>query len=153
MPWSLGEPIKIVVPGPPKAWERAGHRIVSAPGRKPFISSYTPAQTRREETRIEALARKAMGNQPPLDCAVQLRFVAFMPIAPSWSKRKQAAALADQLRPASKPDLSNLVKLCEDAMNTVIFRDDSQITDSGLFKRYSDVPRLQIEVRALTWLD
>lgn len=153
MPWSLSEPIRIVVMGAPKAWERSGLRLVSPRGRKPFISSYTPAQTRHEEARIKALAFKAMSGRSPLTGAVELRFVAHMPIPPSWSKRKQAAALADQIRPTPKPDLSNLIKLCEDAMNKTVFLDDSQITDGGIFKRYSAAPRLVIEIRSLTWID
>jgi Holliday junction resolvase RusA-like endonuclease len=151
MPWVPSDPIRILLPGVPRAWERAGHRIVTAPGRKPFVRSYVPTQTDKEQERIRKLARVAMGNKPPIDGPVELRFVAFMPVPKSWSNRKKLAALGDEIRPTPKPDLSNLVKLCEDAMNKIVFRDDSLITDSFLWKRYADRPRLQIEVRALTW--
>lgn len=49
-----------------------------------------------------------------------------------------------------KPDLSNLIKLIEDALNKVAYRDDSQIfryDDPG--KYYSLRPRLEIEVRGM----
>ena len=154
MPWVAGEPIRIVVPGPPKAWERAGHRIVTTKTGAQFVSSYTPTQTRHEQSFIRAMAYKAMDGRNPLTGPVDLRIVAYMPIAVSWSRKKQAAALADQIRPTGTPDWDNLGKSVCDAIKGVCWRDDSQVTDPrGPYKRYSVSPRLVIEIRELAWVD
>jgi len=152
MAWLASDPIKIIVPGPPKAWERAGHRIVDKKDGGRFVSTFTPSKMRHEQSFIRSLAHTAMGNRAPLDGAIDLRVVAYMPIAASWSKRKQAAALADEIRPTGKPDFDNLIKSLCDAIKGVVWHDDSQVTDpAGPWKRFSDRPRLVIEIRQLTW--
>lgn len=153
MPWTTGELIRIVVPGPPKALERNRTRIVNTKDGRQFTTNYLPAQSRNGQAIIRDFAMRAMGSRAPLEGPIDLRLVAYMPIPASWSKRKQAAALADQIRPVGKPDWENLAKMC-DGLNGVVWRDDSQVTDpAGPWKRYSDRPRLVIEVRALTWVD
>lgn len=152
MPWVLSDPIRIVVPGPPKAWQRAGHRIVTARDGRQFVSSFTQSQTRLAQANVRSIAYAAMGDRAPLTGAIDCRIVAYMPIPESWSKRKKAAALADQIRPTGKPDRDNLEKLVADAFKEVVWRDDSQITDGPTWKRYADKPRLVIEVRELTWV-
>ena len=146
MPWVLSEPVKITVPGPPKAWERAGHRIVTARSGRQFVSSYTPAQTRHEQSFIRALACTAMGDRPLFSGPIDLQVVAYMGVPASWSNKKRAAALSDQIRPTSKPDFDNLAKSLCDAVKGIVWVDDFQVTDPhGPWKRYSDHPRLVIE--------
>lgn len=152
MPWTLGEPVRVVIPGPPKAWERAGHRIVTPRTGRQFVSTYTPAQTRHEQSFIRAVACTAMGDRSPFDCAIDLRVVAYLGVPASWSNKKRAAALADQIRPIGKPDFDNLAKSLCDALKGIVWVDDSRVTDPhGPWKRYSDRPRLVIEIRTLTW--
>lgn len=153
MPWTASDPIRIIVPGPPKALERQRHRIVTPRGRPSFVANYLPAQSAREQSTIRAIAAIAMGNRAPLEGPIDLRVVAYMPIPASWSKRKQAAALADQIRPTGRPDADNIVKLLKDAGTGIIWRDDALVVDCAIWKRYSDRPRLVIEVRLLTWVD
>lgn len=108
---------------------------------------------RREQNNIRWAAREVMGNALPLDGPIDLRVVAYMPIPASWSNRKRAAALADQIRPIGKPDFDNLMKGLCDAFKQIVWTDDSRVTDpAGPWKRYSDRPRLHIEVRLLTFL-
>lgn len=152
MPWVKGDLIRVVVPGPPRALERNRHRIVTTKDRRQFVANYLPSQSAKEQSTIRWYAQKAMGNRPPIDCPFELKFAAYLAVPASWSRKKQAAALNDELRPGHRPDLSNLVKQCEDAMNKICYRDDSLITDCALFKRYSTNPRIVIEIRPLTWV-
>lgn len=152
MPWQKSDPIRIEIPGPPKALERNRHRIVTPRGKPAFVTSYMPTQSAREQSTIRGEASLVMRGRPPLDGPIELKFVAYLSIPQSWSRKKQAAALADQIRPGIKPDLSNLVKQCEDAMNGICYRDDSLITDCLMWKRYSEKPRIVIEIRSLTWV-
>jgi Holliday junction resolvase RusA-like endonuclease len=60
---------------------------------------------------------------------------------------------ADKLKPSAKaeptsrPDLSNLVKLVEDALNGNAYRDDSRIVRTVAAKRYGDRARTEIVLR------
>jgi Holliday junction resolvase RusA-like endonuclease len=92
-----------------------------------------------------------MGGRAPLDGTVDLRVVAFMPIPASWSQRKQAAALTDQIRPTGRPDADNILKAICDAIQGVCIRDDTIITEASIWKRFSISPRIVVELRALTW--
>ena len=150
MPWLASDPIRIVIPGPPKAWQRAGHRIAKGKTGKLFVQSYTKTETREAQTDIKVWAYQAMKGRTIIDGPIDLRFAAYLPVPASWSRKKQAAALADQIRPISKPDFDNYSRMI-DALKAIVWSDDSRVTDSGIFKRYSDKPRLVIEVRALTW--
>lgn len=152
MPWVASEPIRITIPGIPRPLERNRHRIVTPKGTPSFVANYLPAQSAREQSVIRKIAYDEMDGRPPINAPIELRLVAYLPIPASWSGKKNVAALHDQIRPASRPDLSNLVKQCEDAMNEIVYRDDSLITDCHLYKRYSLNPRLVIEVRSLTWV-
>ncbi len=71
-------------------------------------------------------------------------------IPKSFSKKRTDATKRGEIRPITKPDLDNVIKGIKDAMKSVIWRDDSQVVDladSG--KWYSDVPRVEITVRAV----
>lgn len=65
----------------------------------------------------------------------------------SWSKKKRAAALEGSIRPTGKPDCSNMVKLVEDALNGVAWRDDSQIVSLGVRKRYAEKPETRLTIK------
>lgn len=151
MAWVLSEAIRIVVPGPPKALERNRHRIVNKKTGEQFVTNYLPTKSRAESSAIRRFAFFAMGKRPPFTGPIDLRFAAYLPIAASWSKKKRAQALADEIRPTGSPDFDNILKLLSDSFKELVWRDDKQVTDCKGGKRYSDRPRLVIEVRELTW--
>lgn len=66
-------------------------------------------------------------SREPLDGPVEAEFTFGFAPPESWSKKKRAQAITGELRHVVKPDASNLVKFYEDAMNGVVYRDDSQI--------------------------
>jgi Holliday junction resolvase RusA-like endonuclease len=121
----------------------------SAAGVQPSGRAYTPARTRRYEATVKEAAKAAMGVLTPTDRPVQMTMVAFMPIPASWSKQKKARAMAGLILPTGKPDLDNLEKSVTDALNEIVYRDDSQICDVTKSKRYSDRPRVVVRLFAL----
>lgn len=151
MAWVHGESIRIIVPGPPKALERNRHRIVKKRDGSQFVANYLPSQSAKEQSTIRKIAYEIMDGRPPIDGSIDLRVAAYMPVPASWSKRKRADALADCVRPTGRPDADNILKLCSDAFKEIVIRDDALIVDVAIFKRYSDRPRLVIEVRPLVW--
>jgi Holliday junction resolvase RusA-like endonuclease len=100
--------------------------------------AYTPAKTREAEGKIiEYFSTLDLTPKiGPLDVSV----FAIMPIPESWSKVKQANALAGLISPTGKPDLDNICKLVLDAANGILWADDSQIVKLDLCKAYGGKP-------------
>ena len=106
---------------------------------------YTPEKTARYEERLAWAAQSVMAGRPLLTGGLQVDIEAYMDIPKSKPKTFRAAALAGAIRPTTKPDPDNIAKML-DALNRVVWVDDSQIVTLNVRKHYSDRPRLQITV-------
>lgn len=135
----MTEHVSIRLAGEPKGKGRP--RFSRASGR-----AFTPAATASYEAALRYAAQEEMGERPPFVCPLRVTITAYMPIPKSWSKTKTEQARSGQLMPTGKPDWDNLAK-CTDALNEVVWRDDSQIVAGLVRKLYSDNPALCIEVR------
>lgn len=140
--------VTIFLPGQPKGKGRPRFRMIQR-GAQVFSSAYTDEKTRSYETLLREAAQAVMGDRPLLDGALHLVMEARFGVPASWSKKKQAAALAGSVHPTGKPDLDNLVKVL-DALNGVVWRDDSLIVSADVRKSYSDRPGLTITVEAIS---
>jgi Holliday junction resolvase RusA-like endonuclease len=76
-----------------------------------------------------------------------LNVVFYMPIPTSWSKIKQESHVGKPC--ATKPDLSNLLKLIEDSANGVLYDDDARICSTSMRKIYDYNPRTEFELIVL----
>jgi hypothetical protein len=56
---------------------------------------------------------------------------------------------AGDIIPEKRPDFDNLAKTAADALQGVAFRNDSQIADAVIRKRYSSTPRMRIQIQVL----
>lgn len=110
--------------------------------------TYTPEKTRSFEAMLRYAAEQAMGDRPPLTGPLELEMLVVVPIAPSWPKKRQAAALCGELRPTGKPDFDNYQKTV-DALNLVAWVDDGQVVRAMFEKRYGDKPGMWIKVRPI----
>ena len=129
--------VSFEVVGKPVPWARSGGN-----GKVRF----TPAKVRHNQNLIKMLAAEAMRGRPPMGGPLWLTMTAVMPIPSSWSKRKQAQAVAGEKYPTGKPDLDNLVKSVKDACNQIVYGDDAQVVQSTQSKVYGERPRLIIEI-------
>lgn len=135
--------VGFTIPGVPVAKGRPRFRTVAG-----HAQTYTPKKTVNFETEARLIAMGAMvrlGNLHPCRSSVQMSMVVFVPVPASWSKGKRAQALAGLLHPTSKPDLDNYEKAVTDALNGVVYEDDSQICDVVKSKRYAENPRVVLE--------
>ncbi|HEY2016415.1 MAG TPA: RusA family crossover junction endodeoxyribonuclease [Bryobacteraceae bacterium] len=159
-----GPIVRIEIPGEPKGVGRAksraipltnkatGQPIIGKNGQPVYTSmNYTPSGTRTEAGVIRMYAEKAMAGQPLLQNCLSLRMTMFMSVPKSMSAKKRGLALSDPptIRPGKRPDADNSSKFV-DAMKGVVFRDDSQFTEWLVWKRYSDRPRVVIEIREVS---
>ncbi len=111
-----------------------------------FVRSYTPKKTSDYEAQVKAIAQGAMTREPletPLAAFLYFR----LPIPKSYPKKRIAACLAGSERPTKKPDLDNLGKLVLDALNGVVYLDDSQLVSLHITKVYDHNPGVDIMVR------
>jgi len=70
-----------------------------------------------------------------------------VPIPASATKKRLQAISDGTEKPIRKPDASNILKSVEDGMNSVIYKDDSQIVNIHVTKVYSSVPGVDICVK------
>ena len=112
-----------------------------------FVSTYTPTKTRDYETLIAEAARQAMGSSEPLKTPVAAYIYITVPIPASYSKKRSAACLDGSERPCKKPDCDNIVKAFFDAMNKIVYEDDSQIVSIHATKRYGTIGMVEVLVK------
>jgi len=82
--------------------------------------------------------------EKPLEGALELRVICYLPIPKSKTKKFKAAAIAGEERPTGKPDCDNMLKNIEDIMEGIFYRNDSQIVTETVHKFYSGNPRWEI---------
>lgn len=127
-----------MVPGVPVGKGRP--RFVKATGR-----AYTPEKTASYESLIAYAASQAMRGAVPIDGPVGVKVSAVFPVAASWSQKKKDAAHWH----TSKPDGDNIAKAVGDALNGIVWKDDSQVARMAISKVYGDRPGLHVFVEAL----
>lgn len=139
--------IDFIVYGPPQGKGRpiAGMKFIGGGRKAPSLR--TPQKTLAYEGLVAHCGAVAMAGQPLVEGAVELRLVIDVQVPASWSKKKQAQALAGEILPGTKPDVDNVVKAIGDGLNGVVWKDDAQITDVIARKRYSEKPQVRVIVR------
>jgi Holliday junction resolvase RusA-like endonuclease len=112
-----------------------------------FVQTYTPDKTRNYESLIKEAAIEAMGSSEPLETPVTLYLYIRAPIPKSLPKKRIEACLNGLEKPIKKPDASNVLKSVEDAMNGVVYKDDSQIVNIHVSKVYSSVSGIDVCIK------
>jgi Holliday junction resolvase RusA-like endonuclease len=137
----MNEPVTVTLAGAPQGKGRA--RSYLRGGR---IRHYTPEPTRSYEGMIRTAAMDALCDRAPIDTPVAFELTAVFPVPASWSERRRQQALDGEIKPGKKPDLDNIAKAWNDALNGVAYRDDSLICNMTLAKRYGLAPLVSVTV-------
>jgi Holliday junction resolvase RusA-like endonuclease len=120
--WTFTVPGEIRGKGRPRFSTRGG-----------FARAYTDAATENMEAWFKACATGS--GIPVLEGPVRVEMHIFVTPPASWPKKKREAALAGHVRPTTKPDLDNCVKLL-DSLNGIAWQDDKQIVELLAAKSY-----------------
>lgn len=110
-----------------------------------FVTTYDPAKSRDYKDTVYSIAIEHKPEQP-LEGPLNVKIVAFKSIPKSFSKRKAADAESGVLLPITKPDCDNYAKGVKDALSGLIWRDDAQVVRLTVEKKFSTVPRMEIEI-------
>jgi len=109
--------------------------------------SYTPKETVNYENYIKEMFIYSGGKM--LEGAIGLTITAYLYIPKSTSKVKREKMLAGEIPAAKRPDGSNILKVVEDSLNKIAYKDDSQITELAVHKVFGNEPKLIIELKEL----
>lgn len=137
--------ISFIVPGAPVGKGRP--RFAK---RGNFVQAYTPEKTASYENLVKMAAAKAMAGRQIIIGAVCVGIHLFVTPPASWSQKKQREAISGSgIFPTSKPDVDNVIKGIFDAMNEIVWKDDKQVVDVVVSKRYCTTARAVVEVMPL----
>jgi Holliday junction resolvase RusA-like endonuclease len=123
--------ITFTAPGDPVAQPRPQISTRGGFGRA-FVRRVHPIHAYRDV--VQLVAKAAMDGQAPIAGPVSLRVWLYIARPKSHSKARRADPNHTQ-----KPDGSNVLKGLEDALNGICWIDDSQIVDTRISKRWTEL--------------
>lgn len=135
------KPVSFVVPG--EAVGKGRPRVSTIGG---HARMFTPQKTANYETLIAMAAQQAMAGRELIGGPVLVEMKILVSVASSWSKKKTAEALAGDVMPTKKPDADNVLKAICDGINGIVFKDDVQVVNVSLSKRFSETPGVSVRV-------
>lgn len=112
------------------------------------VHSFTPEKTASYEELIR-WSYKSAGGVYHADKMLEIYIAAYFPIPKSYSKKKQAERNDGDIRPTTKPDCDNIIKIVLDALNGVAYYDDKQVVCVSCNKFYAETGYLEIEINEL----
>jgi Holliday junction resolvase RusA-like endonuclease len=98
---------------------------------------------------VAATGHEAMNGRRPFDMALEVTFTFYRQRpAGHFGTGRNHGELRDAapVYPITRPDALKLSRAAEDALTGICWRDDSQIVDEHLHKRYGAPPRMVVEI-------
>ena len=144
--------MKLYFIGAPKPKQSARFRNVKGKGgKKDFIMSYQTGDVLQNASSIKKAALSQIPiDHVPYDVALGVRVKFIFPPLKSWSKTIKALFESGAtIYKISKPDADNLQKSVFDALNTIVYTDDSRIAKVEAEKIYGKEPKIEIEFYTL----
>lgn len=141
------QPIRFTVYGEPVAQGRPRMAVING---RPI--AYDPKKSRDFKLNCKTIAQQFVPERL-LTGAVKLRITVYRQPPKSMSKTKLQKALNGIIRPTTKPDLKNYIAGVEDAIEKVIYNNDSQVVELECYKYYGDPPRIEVTVIPLEEVD
>jgi Holliday junction resolvase RusA-like endonuclease len=136
--------IKLTILGEPKA--QARHRHFT---RGKFSGTYDPSKDKK--TTFASIIQESAPKEPIIEPIVlELYFYMARP-KNHYGTGKKASFLKDSAPEfhSGRPDIDNLIKFCQDAMNKIFWHDDGQICGVIASKKYSERPRTEILIKTI----
>lgn len=133
--------LKFEVPGSPIGQGRPKFSTING-----HAKAYDPEKSRNYKAYVKLLATQAMKDTgfTMIEGPCSLDILTFFEVPKSKSKKFRQAALEGRERPTKKPDIDNIVKALQDALNGLAYKDDSSIVYLSVAKYYSEVPRVEV---------
>ena len=137
--------IEFTIYGDPKPKKRHRSRVIKSKFGKPYAMTYPDPDGVSEENYIK-LAASQNFKEPIITGPIELELSFGCRVPKSWSKKKQDEVTNGFIKHTSKPDLDNLIKCVKDALNGVVWLDDSQVHNIIASKFYIHKPQTYIKI-------
>lgn len=144
--------LKFKILGIPQPKQSARFAIRKGKGGKNFLQKYQKKEVVQNERNIAFDIKSQLPEGfIPFDSALKVKVLFVFPPLKTFSKVKlNALSTGAIIYKTTKPDLTdNLMKGTMDAMNGIVFTDDSIIAEVESKKIYGLVPRMEIEFQKL----
>lgn len=107
--------------------------------------AFTPKDTVEYEKLVRECYQEQDGRY--LEGSVRALIIAYYKIPKSYSKKRVQAIREGLEKPRKKPDADNIAKIILDSLNGVAYKDDANIVDVRIIKKYTeDYERVEIEL-------
>ena len=110
------------------------------------------AYTTKDDKIYEQMVRDAYkGSESFIDSNAPLmaEIEVFHKVPKSYSKKKRELCLLGGLYPTVKPDCDNIAKVILDSGNKVLYKDDSQIVQLLVVKRYAEEDYVKVRIKEI----
>lgn len=131
---------ELVYYGEPKP--QARHRSSSSNGG--FM--YDPSRGLKKWV-VEQIMTKLPKDFVPIEKSIMIRMDFFRQTPMGFSKKDKVLAELGIKPNSGRPDVDNYIKLVQDALNKIMYKDDSMIVDIHGRKFYSCKPRVELFVK------
>lgn len=112
-----------------------------------FVQTYTPANTAEYEKLVRLRFQNAGGVIT--DKPVRVEIVAFFAPPKSARKKDKAEMLMNKILPTKKPDCDNIAKIILDALNQIAYKDDSQVVELSVKKKYASEAKVSVHMEEI----
>lgn len=143
--------MQIIIPGQPQGKARARTFYNPRLGKH---QSVTPGKTVLYENLIKTCYLRAHEGECYEDEPLEVIIRAFYEIPKSTSKKDRVRIQNYELYPTKKPDADNIAKVVCDALNGMAYKDDKQIVNMTVRKRYAedgDEPHVSVSILPMNW--
>lgn len=110
------------------------------------VRAVDPPKSRAYKEMLGSMARAGI-PEPIADTPLDVDMTFILPVPKSWSKKKIMSALQGEVLPQGRPDLDNYIKGLCDALNGIVWKDDSSIVTMTGRKVYGEIPGVKVVVQ------
>ncbi|AGO49688.1 RusA-like Holliday junction resolvase [Cellulophaga phage phi13:2] len=143
--------LTLTILGTPIPKQSARFRIVKGKGKGNWISSY---QKKSVKDAAKSIADQIREQLPKgfeiIDSPIQMDILFVFPPLKSWSKKKvKQLKDGETIYKDTKPDIDNTTKNLLDAMEKLVFANDSRICRIRIQKIYGFEPRTEVNLKEI----
>ena len=110
--------------------------------------TYTPDKTVNYENLVKLSFMNKYKNFTPIEKPIKATIKAYFTVPQSYSQKKKRE-LITQASYTHKPDSDNIAKIVLDSLNTIAYKDDSQISKLIVSKEYAEQDKVIVEIEEL----
>ena len=108
--------------------------------------AYTPNKTKEYEELAKQYFVLKYPRHIPIEGRVKVSIIAYFKIPKGTNKKNEELMLSGNISPTKKRDIDNIEKIILDAMNSLAFKDDNQITKLEIEKVYSEEEKVYVKI-------